>query len=317
MVEQQEGSADDVPQEEDVGDWPKGPYTQQIQGVLPPLLTEEIIMTHLKSSGKRLKTSSNYCNVDYSTLQRGHQYFMESYIPGKHVRFCCKDDIVWVQARCYRSQKKKNDTMHQLKVAISCNAPYHVVRAYCSCVPGCSGMYSHIVGLLKQLIHYTMMKLQSVPADLTCTQMQQLWHKHRPTEIKAAPVMNVLFSKVKQSEAKRDPVMCSLYKARVKCVQEYNFEQQQCLKEGLLNYHSACAFAKLLSTNPPTQYLATQFGSVPTGCVLSYQALEYDKPQVSRESPSDLLPALPLDVMKNTPCVFDIDQSKSMHNCQR
>ena len=91
--------------------------------------------------------------------------------------------------------------MHQLKVAISCNA------------------------------HYTMMKLQSVPADLTCTQMQQLWHKPRPTEIKAAPVMNVLFSKVKQSEAKRDPVMCSLYEAHAKCVQEYNFEQQQCLKK--------------------------------------------------------------------------------------
>ena len=76
---------------------PKGPYTQQIQGVLPPLLTEELIITHLQSSGKRLKKDdSNYNNVDYSTLQRGHQYFMESYIPGKHIRFCCKDGAVWV-----------------------------------------------------------------------------------------------------------------------------------------------------------------------------------------------------------------------------
>ena len=38
--------------------------------------------------------------------------------------------------------------------------------------------------------------------------------------------MNVLFSKAKQSEAKRDTVMCSLYEAHGKCVQEYNFEQQ-------------------------------------------------------------------------------------------
>ena len=88
------------------------------------------------------------------------------------------------------------------------------------------------------------------------------------------------------------------------------FEQQQYLKEGLLNDHPACAFAKLLSTNLPTQYLATQFGSVPTGCVLSYQALKCDKPQVSRESPSDLLPALPLDVIKNVPCVFDIESEE-------
>ena len=88
-------------------DWPKGPYTQQIQGVLPPLLTEELIITHSPSSGKWLKKDSNYSNVDYSTLQREHQYFMESYISGKHIRFCCKDGAVWVQARCYRSQKKE------------------------------------------------------------------------------------------------------------------------------------------------------------------------------------------------------------------
>ena len=88
--------------------------------------------------------------------------------------------------------------MHQLKLAVSCSAPYHVVRANCSCVAGCSGICSHIVGLLKQLIHYMMMKLQSVPADLTCTQMHQSWHKPRPTEIKAPPIMNVLFSKAKQ-----------------------------------------------------------------------------------------------------------------------
>ena len=42
-------------------------------------------MAHLQSSGKRLKKNKRYSNVDYSTLQRGHQYFMESYIPGKYV----------------------------------------------------------------------------------------------------------------------------------------------------------------------------------------------------------------------------------------
>ena len=70
-------------------------------------------------------------------------------------------------------------------------------------------MCSHIVGLLKQLFHYVIMKLQSVSAYLTCTRMQQSWHKPCRTEIQAAPVMNVLFSKEKWSEAKGDPVMCS------------------------------------------------------------------------------------------------------------
>ena len=31
---------------------PKGPYTQQIEGVLPPIFTEIIIYSHLSKSGK-------------------------------------------------------------------------------------------------------------------------------------------------------------------------------------------------------------------------------------------------------------------------
>jgi len=135
--------------------WPKGSYTQQIEGVLPVVMTEEVIVTHLQSSGKHLKKSESFSNIDYSTLQRGHQYFMESYIPGRHIRFCCNDNLVWIQARCYRSQKK-NDSMHELKVVISSHAPHHVVKAFCTCTAGSAGMCSHIVGLLKQLIHYVL-----------------------------------------------------------------------------------------------------------------------------------------------------------------
>ena len=28
--------------------WPRGPYTQQIQGILPSILTDDIILTHLQ-----------------------------------------------------------------------------------------------------------------------------------------------------------------------------------------------------------------------------------------------------------------------------
>ena len=68
---------------------------------------------------------------------------------------------------------------------------------------------------------------------------------------------------------------------------------------------SNSAFAKILSNDPPTQYSATPFGNFPTGSVLSYQAIDYDKPQVHRESPiaSSPLPALPLSII---PCVFDV-----------
>ena len=153
--------------------WPKGPYTQQIEGVLPPIFTDSIILSHLQKSGKQLKArktlQDDAINVNYSTLQRGHQYFMEGYIPGKYVMFCQKENTVCVKARCYRSQKK-NDAMHVLHVILSCDAPYDVTTANCSCTAGKSGMCSHVVGLLKQLIHYVSMKMKTVPVDLSCTQ---------------------------------------------------------------------------------------------------------------------------------------------------
>jgi len=155
------------------------------------------IMTHLQLSGKHLKKSKSFSNVDYSTLQRGHQYFMESYIPGKHIQFCCNDNLVWIQACCYHSQKK-NNSMHELKLVISSHAPHHVAKAFCSCITRSAGMCSHIVGLLKQLIHYVLMKLNYVPVNLTCTQMQQSWHKLWPTEIEPDPVMSIAYCKAKQ-----------------------------------------------------------------------------------------------------------------------
>ena len=65
-------------------------------------------LTHLQASGKQLKPRNQKgvpTNIDYS-LQRGHQYFMEGYIPGKYVMFCLKNDVIWVKAHCYRSQNK-------------------------------------------------------------------------------------------------------------------------------------------------------------------------------------------------------------------
>ena len=99
--------------------WPKGPYTQQ-NGVLPAVLNGDIITAHLKPSGKRLQPrkhrkvsenesisdSASSLNIDYLTLQRGHQYFMELYIPGEYVCFCCKEGQTWSKAICYHSQKK-------------------------------------------------------------------------------------------------------------------------------------------------------------------------------------------------------------------
>ena len=76
-------------------------------------------------------------------------------------------------------------------------------------------MCSHVVGLLKQLIHYVMIKVKAVPVDLTCTQMQQTWHKPRPSHIEAEPVMSIAFCRTRQNQMnpKRELIICTLYEA--------------------------------------------------------------------------------------------------------
>jgi len=226
---------------------------------------------------------------------------MESCIPGKYVRFCSKDGLVWVQARCYRSQRK-NDAM----LVISNTPPYHVAKAFCSCTAGASGMCSHVVGLLKQMIHYVMMRLTHVPTDLTCTQIQQSWHRSLPSEIEPTPVMNIAFCKANQSttEAKKDPVICSLYEARAKSMQEYSYEQQQSLKQGLKEDHSSCAYARILPDIPPKDFVSTPFGSVPKGSILSYHSLEYQKAHKSTEETNHNFPTLPIGILEKCTLFF-------------
>ena len=87
--------------------------------MLSYILTDDIVTANLKSSGKQLQPRkffnlndglssdvASYANVNYLTLQHEHQYFMESYIPGRYVRFVAgqaksglKLDVIVVMGR--------------------------------------------------------------------------------------------------------------------------------------------------------------------------------------------------------------------------
>jgi len=125
-------------------------------------------------------------------------------------------------------------------------------------------MCSHVVGLLKQSIHYVSMKVKAVSVDLSCTQMQQSWHKPRPCQISAEPITNVTFCKAKQGqELKKDPINCSLYDARSPALREYNTDHQQQLHINLMRDQPSCAFARIL-TSTTLDTIDTPLGVVPT-----------------------------------------------------
>ena len=86
----------------------------------------------------------------------------------------------------------------------------------------------------------------------------------------------------------------------MKLVQDCNFEQQG-LKSGLLEDHPSCAFARMLPDNPPDDFISTPFGYIPKGSVLSYDL------NGSTKETSEEFPALPIGILDNTPCVFQVE----------
>jgi len=76
-----------------------------------------------------------------------------------------------------------------------------------------------------------------------------------------------------------------------------------------LDNYPSCAFAHLL---PPQEFINTPFGSTPIDSVLSYQALEYEKPRSlgSTQGTSQEFPALPIGILDNVLCVFKIESEE-------
>ena len=121
--------------------------------------------------------------------------------------------------------------------------------------------------------------------------------------------MNVTFCKVKQcqTEARKNPVICSLYEARAHAMQDFNHEQQLNPKQGLIQHKPTCAFGQILLASITTKDLmTTSFGVVPKISVLHYQSLEYERLEKSKQPTATALSSLPLGMVENTACVYEI-----------
>jgi hypothetical protein len=81
---------------------PVGPYSQVLTGKLPPI-GHDTIHRHLLSSGKRI---ANTTDVSQDTLRRGWQFFREGYLPGRYIRLCVQNEVVFITGQCYHSMKK-------------------------------------------------------------------------------------------------------------------------------------------------------------------------------------------------------------------
>lgn len=102
--------------------------------------------------------------------------------------------VVAVRSSCYRSRKKNADpyTVH-LAFRSNCD----IEQARCSCPAGVSGYCSHLMAVLKTIVHLQSLGYKEAPEELSPTELPQQWRRPRKT---MAPqgVMDVNWRRVEE-----------------------------------------------------------------------------------------------------------------------
>ena len=171
---------------------------------LPRMFVHDCIMQHIHKSGKH----SMYVE---KPLEKEYRFFVENYV--HNIEAVKQESFVYVRARCYRSQRK-NQSPHSINIRLSDDG--HVADAKCSCAAGVQGLCNHVVGLLYNVNHVTVMGLKKFPEAGTCTDNPQQWHKPRTSGIKPEPIMGYTVIRPSYSSSSNNTcgLCCTLYEAR-------------------------------------------------------------------------------------------------------
>ncbi|XP_053400294.1 uncharacterized protein LOC128557216 [Mercenaria mercenaria] len=122
--------------------------------------------------------------------------------------------------------------------------------------------------------------MTEIPADMSCTEVSQIWHKPRGDKIEPEPVMKLTFAKAATDRQlrKREPVKCYLYDGRAKKSKGTlapSKEEVATIQEIVGARNSNIPIVYLTKDHSTTHSTDTLFGEVPTGSPLSYQLQDY------------------------------------------
>ena len=145
---------------------------------------------------------------------------------------------------------------------------------YCSCKAG-KGICNHKVALMYQAAHYSLLKIDAVPEVPSKTSMPQEWHKPRSAGIHPEAVDNLIIRKP-ELKSEGEP---GCKKRAIDGVESnlYNIIQNYPNGE-FISLFLAKADADFKETQFSTLfcesesgYIECNYGTVPKGCVVSYQ----------------------------------------------
>ena len=88
---------------------------------------------------------------------------------------------------------KKNEPRHTLSVQVGIEDKR--ISAKCSCVAGASGYCHHVVGLLFYMSHCKHLGLKSLPDELACTSLPQMWSVPRQKKIANKATQDIMVKK--------------------------------------------------------------------------------------------------------------------------
>lgn len=182
---------------------------------------------------------------------------------------------------------KKSEPPHILNVQVG--IADKSICGKCSCVAGASGYCHHVVGLLFYMSHCKHLGLKSLPDELTCTSLPQMWSVPRQKKIANKAIQDVMVKKPQAGADYTKFVKSTLYSPTTAYPLMHS-EIMTSLKPQPLMATVLPPASKMTSISP----VATSFGNAAQGSVLSYQQ-KLSKEYIINDYSCTFFPDLPLE----------------------
>lgn len=182
---------------------------------------------------------------------------------------------------------KKSEPPHILSVQVG--IADKSICGKCSCVAGASGYCHHVVGLLFYMSHCKHLGLKSLPDELTCTSLPQMWSVPRQKKIANKAIQDVMVKKPQAGADYTKFVKSTLYSPTTAYPLMHS-EIMTSLKPQPLMATVLPPASKMTSISP----VATSFGNAAQGSVLSYQQ-KLSKEYIINDYSCTFFPDLPLE----------------------
>ncbi|XP_077085799.1 uncharacterized protein LOC143737818 [Siphateles boraxobius] len=180
-----------------------------------------------------------------------------------------------------------------MKISFKVDENPPVISTFCcSCVAG-KELCNHLVGLLFQSAHNSMMKLKTVPPTIPSTSTLQTWHRPRTRGIHPEAVDRLLVRKPKTSS--RSGIKSTLYRAYTGPIPNNVVLSSV---ESLKSVRPQPLICKVLHGLSEMNLVESKFGLVPKGSLLSYQCPAQSSRDAVKHAEAPPFPKLPLDGYK-------------------